>query len=395
MISPFLRVALILGLVSAIGPFAIDMYLPALPSIGTSLGASAAAVQMSLTVFFITTGICQLFYGPLSDIIGRKPPILFGLALFAAGSIGCALAPSIEVLIAFRIVEAVGACAGMSIPRAIVRDMHTGPEATRLMSLLMLVFSISPILAPLTGSVVINIVGWRGIFWAVTLAAILGFILMSTMQPETRLAGARKGSTWWGAVAGYRKLLADRSFMGLTLVSAFGVSSFFVYIAHSSFVLINHYGLSPTDYSLLFALNAVSFFASAQLTGWLTGKFGLVPVIRKAVAGFALVMVAMFVTVAMGMDRLEVIAALLFVGYGFLGLVMPTTGVLSLEDHGDIAGTASALGGALQMITGATIMAISGYFANGTALPMVTGIAACAVMAFLLAGPSLKSVPRA
>ncbi len=392
MTSSFFRTALILGLISAIGPFAIDMYLPALPSIGANLAASPSAVQMSLMGFFITLGVSQLFYGPLSDIIGRKPPIYFGLGIFILGSIGCALAPTIEVLIAFRILEAVGACAGMVIPRAIVRDLHTGAEATRLMSMLMLVFSISPILAPLTGSLVIGIAGWRGIFWTVTGAALIGLVLVSTQLTETRPQAARRQSNWTSALAGYRKLLADRSFMGLTFVGAFSISSFFVYLANSSFVLINHYGLSPSAYSLFFALNAISFFGAAQLTGWPTRRSGLVAIIKIAVAGFALAMIVVFTTVALGIDRLDTLAVTLFIGYGFLGLVIPTTSVLALENHGDIAGTASALGGAIQMITGAAAMALSGFFANGTALPMVGGIAVCAILAFALAQPALRTI---
>ena len=153
--SDFLKAALVLGLLSAIGPFAIDMYLPALPSIGQSLGASMSAVQASLMAFFISLGVGQLIYGPLSDMVGRKPPLYFGLVLFGAGSVGCALAPDIQTLVVLRFIQGLGASAGMVIPRAVVRDLHTGHDAARLMSLLMLVFSVSPILAPLVGSLLI------------------------------------------------------------------------------------------------------------------------------------------------------------------------------------------------------------------------------------------------
>ncbi len=151
-IRRFLQLAIVLGLITAVGPFAIDMYLPALPSIGGALHASPAAVQMSLMVFFFALGVCQLVYGPLSDLFGRKMPIYVGLAIFTTGSVGCAFAPNVNVLIGFRVLQALGACAGMVVPRAIVRDLYTGHDATRLMSLLMLVVSISPLLAPLTGS---------------------------------------------------------------------------------------------------------------------------------------------------------------------------------------------------------------------------------------------------
>jgi multidrug resistance protein len=177
---------LVLDLITAVGPFAIDMYLPALPSMGRSLNASPPAVQMSLMAYFIAVGLCQLFYGPLSDIVGRKRPIYAGMTLFALGSIGCAVAPNIHVLIGFRVLRGFGACAGMTIPRAIVRDTRAGHEATRIMSLLMLIVSISPILAPLTGSFIIGAFGWRSVFGVLTGAATVGMLLATTQLTETR-----------------------------------------------------------------------------------------------------------------------------------------------------------------------------------------------------------------
>ncbi len=182
----FLRNAVILGLLSAIGPFAIDMYLPALPSIGADLGAEAFPVQMSLLIFFLSMGFGQLAVGPLSDMYGRKAPLYAGLAVFAIGSVGSALAPTIESLIAFRFLQGLGASAGMVVPRAVVRDLHTGTQAARLMSLLMLVFSISPILAPLTGSLIIDAAGWRWVFWAVLIAAAIATVLLAFGLKETR-----------------------------------------------------------------------------------------------------------------------------------------------------------------------------------------------------------------
>jgi DHA1 family bicyclomycin/chloramphenicol resistance-like MFS transporter len=391
----FLGIAIVLGLITAVGPFAIDMYLPALPSMGKSLSASTGAVQMSLMAYFVVIGICQLFYGPLSDIVGRKLPIYGGLIIFAVGSIGCALAPSIEALIGFRVVQAFGACAGMVIPRAIVRDLYTGHDATRLMSLLMLTVSISPILAPLTGSFVIGAFGWRGVFAVLTIAAVLALILAVTQLKETREDHHRADSTWRGAFSAYGLLLRDGEFIGLVLVGALGVASFFVYLGSASFVLINHYGLSPRLFSLCFALNAASFFGFSQLTGMLTQRFGLPPVVRIAAGGFALSMVVLALLFASGIDNLFALMAPLFIGYGFLGLVIPTTAVLALEHHGAIAGTASALMGALQMIIGSAVMALAGLFANGMPQPMVYGVAACAVAAFLVTQLALRRVAAA
>jgi len=390
MSANFYRIAVVLGLLSAIGPFAIDMYLPALPTIGADLGASTAAVQMSLLIFFLATASGQIVVGPISDMVGRKKPLYFGLVLFMIGGVGAALSPTAEWLIGFRFVQGLGACAGMVVPRAVVRDLHTGVEAARLMSLLMLVFSVSPILAPLTGSFIIEAFGWRGVFWAVTAAALIAVILLATSLGETRPPELRAGSSLRSALTGYRFLLGDRNFLGLTAIGGFAISSFFVYLSNSSFVLIDHFGLSPKAYSAFFSINAVSFFAMAQATGLLARRFGLKRVVRVAVGGYAATMLLLLAVTAAGAGGLWVLAALLFVGYGFVGLVVPSTSVLAMDDHGAIAGTASALMGTLQLAIGALAMAVSGLFFDGTPLPMVAGIAICAATSFVLAQVTLS-----
>ncbi|MCX5481430.1 multidrug effflux MFS transporter [Kaistia geumhonensis] len=397
--SSLVRFAVVLGLLSAIGPFAIDMYLPALPTIGADFGAGIGQVQMSLMVFFVALGAGQLVYGPFSDMFGRKLPLYIGLVLFMIGSVGCALAPSIETLIAFRFVQGLGACAGTVVPRAVVRDLHTGPEAAKLMSLLMLVFSISPILAPLAGSGVIALGGWRAVFWVVLVAAALGLILLALALPETRPVKERRESSIAGAFAAYGLLLRDRRFLALCFLGAFGVSSFFVYLANSSFVLIDHYGLTPTQYSIAFSVNAVSFFGVAQLNGVLGSRFGLMRLMRFAVTGYAASMVLLVALFLAGFDQLSVMIVLLFIAYGFLGLVVPSSAVIALDDHGAIAGTASALMGTLQFGAGIVMMAVVGLFLDGTAVPMLAGIAACSVIALALAfltpqrSPALAGAP--
>jgi len=379
-----LRIALVLGLLSAIGPFAIDMYLPALPDIGASLGASIGEVQMTLTAFFLALALGQLLYGPVSDMVGRKPPLYFGIALFALASVGCALATDIHMLNALRFLQGLGAAAGMAIPRAVVRDLHTGNDAARLMSLLMLVFSVSPILAPLAGSLVIAAVGWRGVFWAVTLAALAGVALTALYLKETRTAAERVESSMGSALRAYGVLLRDGHYLGLVFIAGFAMAGFFVYLAGSSFVLINHYGLTPMQYSLAFGMNAASFIAVSQFNGALGERFGLENVVRPASLGCALVMAAMLAYFAAGGDQLFVLLALWFIASAFMGVVVPTTSVLALERHGAIAGTASALLGTLQMATGAVMMSVVGYFADGTPLPMVAGMTAGVGIAWLL-----------
>ncbi len=305
---------------------------------------------------------------------------------------------AIQTLVVLRFIQGLGASAGMVIPRAVVRDLHTGHDAARLMSLLMLVFSVSPILAPLAGSLLIESVGWRSVFWAVTVAAILGLTLLATSLPETRPPEERLGSSVRSALSGYGVLLRDRHFLGLVFIGAFGISSFFAYLANSSFVMIDHYGLTPRQYSLAFAANAASIIGVSQLTGRLTGKFGLAPVVKVAVTAYAAIMLILLAVNLMGVDRLDVMLGLLFLGFGFLGLVIPTTAVLALDDHGPIAGTASALMGTLQFVTGAVIMAITGLFVDGTARPMLAGIACSSAVAFVLSWVTLghiKATPRA
>ena len=391
--SAFLRIALVLGLLSAIGPFAIDMYLPALPDIGRSLGAPVGAVQWSLTAFFLSLGAGQLFYGPVSDMVGRKPPLYFGLLLFTVASVGCALATEIETLVALRFLQGLGAAAGMAIPRAVVRDLHTGTDAARLMSLLMLVFSVSPILAPLAGSAVIALTGWRGVFWAVAVAAIAGLALVYGALRETRPAADRVESSLGGALRAYGLLLRDWHYLGLVFIGGCAMAGFFVYLAGSPFVLINHYGLTPTQYSLAFSLNAAAFIGSSQFTGMLGERFGLVPLVKTAASASGVIMVALLGYYLMGGDQLAVLIALYFVSSAFMGLVIPTTSVLALEKHGAIAGTASALLGTLQMLSGAAAMGIVGLFANGEPLPMVIGMTAGALVGVALAWITLAGSP--
>jgi DHA1 family bicyclomycin/chloramphenicol resistance-like MFS transporter len=389
--SPFARNAIVLGLLSAVGPFAIDMYLPALPAIATDLKASTAATQMTLTVFFVAFGLCQIAYGPLSDLFGRKPPLYAGLALFIVGSAGCALAPDVGWLIGFRVVQGAGAAAMGVIPRAVVRDLHTGVEATKLMSLMMLVFSVSPILAPLTGTALIVPFGWRAVFAAVAIVAVIAFGLMASLLPETRPVAGRVRGSVNDVLQSFGKLLRDRYFLGLTFIGGLGLASFFTFLSTSSFVYIGHYGLTPIQYSLAFSVNAVGFIGASQLAGFLGGRFGLGRMLMTAVSAYTSFAVLLFALTLAGFDSLRVLIPLLVLSFAFLGLVIPTTMVLSLENHGPIAGIASALGGTLQMVTGGLMIAVAAFFFDGTSLPMVATIALTAVGALAISAATLRS----
>ncbi|KQT46272.1 MFS transporter [Aureimonas sp. Leaf454] len=391
MASTYRRHAVVLGLLSAVGPFAIDMYLPALPRIAADLDTSTASAQMTLTVFFLTFGLCQLVYGPLSDVVGRKPPLFFGIAVFLAASIGCALSTTIDQLILFRALQGIGASAGMVIPRAIIRDLHTGVEATRLMSLVMLVFSVSPILAPLAGSAVIAPFGWQAVFVAVSLASLVALALLATLLPETRPPAARSRASLSDLLQGFATLLGDRRFLGLSFIGGLGMASFFAFLAGSSFIYIDHFGATPMQYSFAFAFNAIGFIGASQFAAHLGERFGMSRVVLGAVLAYAAFAALHLGMTAMGADSLRVMIPMLFLTFAFLGLVVPASMVLALEAHGPIAGLASALGGTLQMLTGGVVVGLVSLVSDGTPLPMVAVIAICALGAVLLSLATLRS----
>ncbi len=378
------RSALVLGLLSTVGPFSIDMYLPAMPAIGVELGADVATTQMTLIAFFLAFGMSQLVYGPLADQVGRKPPIYLGLSIYIVATMACALAPTIGWLTAARFVQGMGAAAVMVMPRAIVRDMHTGAAAARMMALIMLVISIAPMLAPLVGTGVLALGDWRLLFWILCLVGVVALTLTIWAQPETLAPENRvrvnPGALWRNAGT----LLRDPVFMGLTFVGGFGMASFFVFIANAAFVYTGQFGLSSLGFSLAFAVNAIGFFGASQLAGPLAQRFGMVPVLRWAVVGFATATTTLLVLCLLGLGSLPLIMALLFLGNAGLGLVIPSTMVMALDAHGRIAGLASSLGGTLQMVAGGVMIALSGLFFDGTATPMVAAIAVCALSALVL-----------
>jgi DHA1 family bicyclomycin/chloramphenicol resistance-like MFS transporter len=379
------RIALVIGLLGAVGPFAIDMYLPALPDVAADLGASAQATQATLSVFFAAFGISQLAYGPLSDQFGRKPPLYAGLAIFLLGTLGCALAPTIGTLVAARLVQGIGAATVMVVPRAIIRDLHTGPAATRLMATVMLVISVSPMLAPLAGSGVMALAGWRWIFGVLAVAATVSLALTAFALQETLPPARRVPARPRALAAGTRRLLRDPEFVGLTFVGGFGMASFFVFLASASFVYTGAFGLSPTGFSIAFAINAIGFFSATQAAASLGERYGMGRVVRHAVTAFAAVACLLVLLVLAGFGSLPVIVAMLFLGNAFLGLVIPTVAVMALDPHPDIAGLASSLGGTIQMLTGGAMIALAGPFFDGTPLPMVVTIALAGVLACLTA----------
>ncbi len=392
--SSTLYYALILGFLSAVGVSALDIYLPSLPSIAKDFGTDGSTLQLSLTSYFIAMAIAQIVYGSVSDMYGRRPPLIAGMTIYVIGAIGCALAPSVHTLIAFRFIQGLGAGAGAVIARAIVRDLHTGPEAARLMSLLMLVFSISPLLAPLAGSFIVSVATWRDIFWVLTAFGVLGAFLVTFVLNETRTKEKRLESSLGGAFKNYGLLLIDPYFMGVVGIAAFGMSSYMVYVSNSSFVIIEHFGLTPSAYGIMFALNAIPFFVFSQMNARLARRYGLRRVVRTAALLYSSMMVLLLATRVAGIDNFVVMTVLLLAGYGFLGLVVPSSAVLALEAHGRIAGTASALMGTLQFVAASIVTALVSLFFDGTSMPMIAGIGLCSMMVVMFSLLTLRPVSR-
>lgn len=386
----YLRSAVVLGLLAAVGPFAIDLYLPAVGEIVTSLETNDAAVHMTFTVYFIAFGIAQLIYGPLADRFGRKPPVFLGLAVFILGSFLCATADDVSALTIGRFVQALGAAAPMVIVRAVVRDLHTGTEATRLMALIMLVFSVSPMLAPLTGSLIIEFGSWRLIFVALGVIALAAVAQMALLLPETLPKDQRSKIDPTAMIRSAAYLLTDAKFMGLTLIGGFSLASFFVFLAAAPLVYMTQYGLSPMGFSLVFALNAVGFFASSQFAAMLGQRFGMARVALLAVCGFTAATSLLTVLVWSGFDDLPILMALFFIGNSCLGQVIAPVMVMALEEHGEHAGMASSLGGTFQMVAGGVMILVCSPFFDRTALPLTGAVAACALVALVLALLTLR-----
>ncbi|QPM89999.1 multidrug effflux MFS transporter [Pseudooceanicola algae] len=379
-----LRFALVLGVLSLTSPLAIDMYLPALPQLAADFGASEAAVQATLIGYFIPFGLAQLFYGPLADATGRRLPLLIGLSVFCLGAIGSVFAHSLPALVAWRVLQGLGGASLMVIPRAVIRDRYTGTEATRLMAMVMLVISISPMLAPLFGTLVLAFGSWRAIFVSLAGLSLLGILLTLFALPETLGTAARRPVSLAEMRRGARILFTDPVFLGLTLVGGFGMASFFVFIASASFVYMQSFGLSETQFSIAFACNAVGFFGASQVAAGLALRIGMSRMVRLAATGFCVFTLLLLLIALAGAANVWTVGACLVIANSFLGLIIPTTMVLALDDHGEIAGLASSIGGTLQMVVGGMMIAATGPFFDGTALPMAGAIAICGVMALLL-----------
>jgi len=374
---------LILGAMSAFGPLATDMYLPAFPAIAAGLPADPAAVQGTLAAFFAGMSVAQLVYGPLADRFGRKPPLLAGLVIFTAASIGCALTGDIGALAWLRFGQGLGGCAGMVMARAIVRDVAEGNAAIGLMSQLTLVMGLAPILAPSLGSALLVVGDWRLIFWALAIYSAALAVVVALALPESLPEENRRRDGPLGVVGTYLRLLRDRRFLGLTLAATLPIAGMFAYIGGSPFVYMDLFGVSPTHYGLFFGANAFGIMLASQANGFAVRRMPALRVLRWGLLAMAAAGVALLFAAVTGFGGFWAIAGLLFLYVSGIGVVMPLGTTLAMAPQGRNAGSASALIGTLQFGLGAVAGALVGALHDATAVPMAAVIAVGGVSGWL------------
>ncbi|MCW8382788.1 multidrug effflux MFS transporter [Streptomyces justiciae] len=368
-----LLVTFILGGLTATPPLAMDMYLPSLPEVTKSLHAPAATVQLTLTACLAGMALGQLVVGPMSDRWGRRRPLLVGLVVYVLATALCALAPTVETLVAFRLTQGLAGAAGIVIARAVVRDLYDGVAMARFFSTLMLIGGVAPIVAPLIGGQILRVTDWRGVFVVLTVIGALLAGLVWARLPETLPVEVRHVGGVGEALRSMRTLLADLPFAGYMLTGGFAFAALFAYISASPFVIQEIYGASPQTFSLLFGVNSVGLVAVGQINGkLLVGRVRLETVLGVGLAivtGAAAALLLMSLGV-FGEVGLAPVAAALFVLMSAMGLALPNAQSLALLRTKHAAGSASALLGTSSFLIGAIASPLVGIAGEGTAVPM-------------------------
>ncbi|MFR9775435.1 multidrug effflux MFS transporter [Micromonospora sp. MS34] len=386
-----LRLVLVLGSLIAIGPLTIDMYLPALPAIATDLHTTSAAVQLTLTGTLAGLALGQLLIGPLSDAVGRRLPLLAGVALHIAASVLCVLAPNIAVIGVLRVLQGLGVAAASVVAMAVVRDLFSGAAFAKLFSRLMLVMGAAPILAPTLGSGLLRWSDWRGVFAAlavfgVLLATVAAFGLAETLPAERRRNGGVAT-----ILRDYRTLLRDRTYVGLVLVAGLAMAALFAYVSGSSFVFQQRYGLDEQQFGLAFGAGAVGLIGATQWNVRLLRRYSPQRILVTALGVGAAAGLVLVTFAATGVGGLAAILASLWVVLATAGLALPNAPALALSRHGEAAGTAAALLGAVQFGVGAVAAPLVGVLGTGSmamASVVAGGMLAATVVLFTVVRPA-------
>jgi DHA1 family bicyclomycin/chloramphenicol resistance-like MFS transporter len=380
----YVQLVLVLGALTAIGPLTIDAYLPALPELSAEMGATDSQAQLTITGLLVGLGLGQLLVGPLSDAVGRRKPLLVGLAVHGLMSVLCALAPSITLLAVTRTLQGLGGAAVAVVAMAIVRDLFSGIQAAQLLSRLMLVVGVAPILAPSLGSALLSFTSWRGIFVVLAATAVALFFLALVALPETLPVVRRQAGHVGGSLRAFRVLLTDRLFVVMVLVSGLMFATLFAYISGAPFILQEIFGLTPQQFGLAFGVNAIGLVVLTQVNPLLVKRYSPVRVLMAAVAISAAGSVALLATALTGFGGLLGFLVPMFFVVSAAGLSFPNAPAIALNRHGEAAGSAAALLGSAQFLIGGLIAPLVGALGNGTPAPMAAVIVGTSLLAFAL-----------
>ena len=387
------RVVLLLGALIALGPLSIDLYLPALPDLTNDLSASPSSVQLTLTGVLAGLGLGQLVIGPLTDIYGRRRPLLVGIAVNVVTALLCAVAPSIVVLDVLRVLQGVGAAAASVVAMAVVRDLFTGRAAAVVISRLVMVMGLAPVLAPSLGSAVLEVGSWRTVFvvlagLGVLLGVLAAFALKETLPPDRRTAPGLRT-----ALRGYGVLLRDPSLVGFMMVASLTMAAVFAYVSGASFVLQDGFGVDGRTFGLLFGVGAVGLIISSQVNVALLRRFSSGAILSTALTVAALAGIVLLVDAVTGAGGLLGIMLPVWVVLAMVALCGPNATALALAEHGERAGAAAALLGAAQFAIGAAIAPLTGLGESGSAVPMAATIAGALFLAAVLVRLVLRPAP--
>ena len=364
-----LTLILILGSLAALGPLSIDMYLPAFPDMSRSFDASASLIQLSLTACMLGMALGQLIVGPLSDVRGRKRPLMVALLAYLLASLACAMAPTIEVLIALRFIQGAAGASGIVISRAIVRDLFDGPELTRFFAALSLVNGTAPILAPVIGGQLLRFGDWHFVFYLHAILSTMMLLAVALRLPETLPLDRRVEGNLTTTLKTFGRLLTDRVFIGYAFAQAFVMGAMFAYISGSPFVLQNIYGASPQQFSFLFGLNGIGIILAAQIAGRLAGRVDSERLMRISLTIVASASILLFLALTLTNQLIFVMIPLFFV-VSSVGLISTLGFTLAMQNYGATAGSASALLGLLPMLVGSLVSPLVGIMGEQSAVPM-------------------------
>jgi len=386
------KYVLMLGLMCALPAVSTDMYLPSLPDVARDLNTSATAAQLTMTAMLIGGAVGQLVIGPLSDRFGRRKPVLIGVVLHIVTSLLCAIAPAIVPLIALRTMQGFFNASATVVAMAIIRDRFVGADASRLMSRLMLVIGVAPLFAPSLGGVIAGQWGWRSVFVALAVFGAVLWVVVWRRLPETLPPERRREGGLRTALAGYRTLITDRHFVALAILPGLGMAVLMSYVVASPFVLREGYGLSATQFSLLFAANGVGLVAGAQVNAALVRRVAPIRIVR-VVLPISLGLTGVLLAIALtGWGGLVALLVVLWLILALVNFVPPNASALALTRHGEIAGTAAAVIGSMQAGVAGLVSPLSGLL-GGDAVAMaavMVGASLAALLVLALATPAFR-----